>query len=74
MARIKKQESPIIRLTRWEEKVSFQKKVGKGPPKDEKYNMVWMPKGTSGFISNYQQSNGINGQKQTLYGRQLIEQ
>ncbi len=39
MARIKKQESPIIRLTRWEENISFEKKVGEGHPKDEKYTV-----------------------------------
>ncbi|OBW63489.1 MAG: hypothetical protein A9183_07140 [Dehalococcoides mccartyi] len=39
MARIKKQESPIIRLTHWEEDISFEKKLFDGPPKDEKYTV-----------------------------------
>jgi hypothetical protein len=39
MARINKQEFAIIRLTRCEEEISFQRKVGKGPPKDEKYTV-----------------------------------
>jgi hypothetical protein len=40
MERIKKQESPIVRLTRWQVEVSLsEKKSSKGPPKSENYTI-----------------------------------
>ena len=36
---IKKQESPIIRLIRWQVDVSLPKKAGKEPPKDGNYTI-----------------------------------
>ena len=39
MERIKKQESPIIRLTRWQVEASLSKKSSKEPPKDENWTI-----------------------------------
>jgi len=40
MERIKRQESPIIRLTRWQMEVSLSnKKSSKEPPKDENWTI-----------------------------------
>jgi hypothetical protein len=39
MERIKKQESPIIRLTRWQVEASLSKKPSKEPPKGENWTI-----------------------------------
>ena len=39
MERIKKQESPIIRLTRWQVEASLSKKSSKEPPKGENWTI-----------------------------------
>ena len=39
MERIKKQESPIIRLTRWQMEVSLPKKSSKDSPKSKDWTM-----------------------------------
>ena len=37
MEKIKRQESPIVRLTRWQAEVSLPKKSSKEPPKGQKW-------------------------------------
>ena len=47
MARIKNQESPKIRLIRWQEELSLPKKGSEKPLEEgNRANMVWMQKGT----------------------------
>jgi len=45
MERIKKQEYPIIRLTRWQVEVSLPKKSSKEPPKGENWTIYGVDAG-----------------------------
>ena len=66
MARIKKQESPIIRLTRFQIQTSMQKEGGKLPPEDTIHTFYGVDaEGNEGVYAQFQSEKQLAKWKKT---------